>query len=260
MARQGDEPAASPPTVKKPELTRPATQRLHEGPVLSAAFLSADLVATGGMDRSLTICEWDRDQLRTLHQLKLTLRCAGVRTDGRPGRTRAAPLGSPACPRRSRRQVRPEARMADPMYRQIAEDLRQQIEAGELAEGTQLPTEIEFRETYPASRNTIRDAIKWLTNLGLVETRAWPGHLRHRADRAVYQHHRSGPGRRASAYPAEAQSGREATSSRTQVEVQRADNLLASELPLPKAPRFQPPSKSASSTAGHGRCRPATFQ
>jgi transcriptional regulator with XRE-family HTH domain len=70
------------PDGEAPELSTLATRRLHDGPVLSAAFLSADLVATGGMDRSLAICEWDRNQLRTLHQLKLTLRCVGVRTSG----------------------------------------------------------------------------------------------------------------------------------------------------------------------------------
>ena len=65
--------------------------------------------------------------------------------------------------------------MADPMYRQIAEDLRQKIESGTIAPGSQLPTELELRETYNASRNTVRDAIKWLTNLGLVATRPGQG-------------------------------------------------------------------------------------
>ena len=65
--------------------------------------------------------------------------------------------------------------MADPMYRQIADDLRQQIESGQLAPGQQLRTEIELREHYGASRNTVRDAIKWLITLGLVETRAGQG-------------------------------------------------------------------------------------
>jgi GntR family transcriptional regulator len=65
--------------------------------------------------------------------------------------------------------------MANPMYRQIAEDLRQQIESGALAPGSQLPTELELRDTYNASRNTVRDAIKWLTNRGLVETRPGQG-------------------------------------------------------------------------------------
>jgi GntR family transcriptional regulator len=65
--------------------------------------------------------------------------------------------------------------MADPMYRQIAEDLRRQIEAGELAPGAQLQTELELRERYDASRNTVRDAIKWLITRGLVETRPGQG-------------------------------------------------------------------------------------
>jgi DNA-binding GntR family transcriptional regulator len=43
--------------------------------------------------------------------------------------------------------------MANPMYRQIAEDLRE----------------------HDASRNTVRDAVKWLTSLGLVETRPGQG-------------------------------------------------------------------------------------
>jgi GntR family transcriptional regulator len=65
--------------------------------------------------------------------------------------------------------------MAEPMYRQIAEDLRVKIESGELARGSQLATEIELREQYSASRNTVRDAVKWLTTLGLVETRPGQG-------------------------------------------------------------------------------------
>jgi GntR family transcriptional regulator len=65
--------------------------------------------------------------------------------------------------------------MTTPMYREIAEQLRQQIESGEFAAGGQLPTELELRERYDASRNTIRDAIKQLTNLGLVETRPGQG-------------------------------------------------------------------------------------
>ena len=68
--------------------------------------------------------------------------------------------------------------MADPMYRQIAEDLRTRIEAGELAPGSQLPTELELRERYNASRNTVREAIKWLTPLGLVEVRPGQGTFR----------------------------------------------------------------------------------
>lgn len=65
--------------------------------------------------------------------------------------------------------------MPDPMYRRIAEDLRLQIEAGELAPGAQVKTELELRETYDASRNTVRDAIKLLITRGLVETRPGQG-------------------------------------------------------------------------------------
>ena len=65
--------------------------------------------------------------------------------------------------------------MPEPMYRHIAEDLRAQIESGALARGSQLPTELELRERYEASRNTVRDAMKWLMNLGLVETRPGQG-------------------------------------------------------------------------------------
>jgi GntR family transcriptional regulator len=65
--------------------------------------------------------------------------------------------------------------MANPMYRQIAEDLREQIQSGQLEPGQQLRTELELREHYEASRNTVRDAIKWLTSLGLVETKPGQG-------------------------------------------------------------------------------------
>jgi GntR family transcriptional regulator len=65
--------------------------------------------------------------------------------------------------------------MSTPLYRQIAEDLREQIESGKLKPGQQLRTELELREHYGASRNTVRDAIKWLTTLGLVETRPGSG-------------------------------------------------------------------------------------
>jgi GntR family transcriptional regulator len=65
--------------------------------------------------------------------------------------------------------------MPESMYRQIAEDLRLKIESGELGHGTQLPTELELREQFDASRNTVRDAIKLLITRGLVETRPGQG-------------------------------------------------------------------------------------
>ena len=66
-----------------------------------------------------------------------------------------------------------------PLYRKIAEDLRRQITAGQLAPGDRLKSEAELMEAYgqdgKASRNTVRDAIKFLASRGLVETRAGQG-------------------------------------------------------------------------------------
>ncbi len=64
--------------------------------------------------------------------------------------------------------------MPDPMCRQIAGDLRQKIESGELGHGAQLPAELQLRAQYDASGNTVRDAVNWLIGMRLVETR--PGH------------------------------------------------------------------------------------
>ena len=65
--------------------------------------------------------------------------------------------------------------MADAMYRRIADELRQEIEAGGLEPETRLPTEVELGGRFNASRNTVRDAIKLLIVLGLVETRPGQG-------------------------------------------------------------------------------------
>ena len=60
--------------------------------------------------------------------------------------------------------------MAGPLYRQIAGDLRHRIESGGLEEGMQVPTEDQLMESYHASRNTVRAALKELTTRGLVYT------------------------------------------------------------------------------------------
>jgi GntR family transcriptional regulator len=65
--------------------------------------------------------------------------------------------------------------MADPIYRRIADQLRSEIESGELGRGSQLPSELQLRERFNASRNTVRDAVKSLIGLGLVETRPGQG-------------------------------------------------------------------------------------
>jgi GntR family transcriptional regulator len=68
-----------------------------------------------------------------------------------------------------------EGIVRDPRYQQIADDLRTRIEHGEYTPGSQLPTEKKLREHYRASRNTVRDAVKVVVNLGLVQTQAGRG-------------------------------------------------------------------------------------
>ena len=60
-------------------------------------------------------------------------------------------------------------------YAQIAEDLRGQIRSRDIEPGGQLPSVIELRDRYKASRNTVLDAIKKLKDEGLVETRPGQG-------------------------------------------------------------------------------------
>jgi GntR family transcriptional regulator len=62
-----------------------------------------------------------------------------------------------------------------PMYRYIADDLRAKITSGELAPNHKLPTEGELSEQYEASRNTVREAIRRLTDEGLLESRPGQG-------------------------------------------------------------------------------------
>src|SRR5579859_3371859 len=65
--------------------------------------------------------------------------------------------------------------MTEPLYRRIANDLRRRIRSGDLPPGRRLPPEPELTTLYHVSRNTVRDAIKWLTTHGLVETRPGQG-------------------------------------------------------------------------------------
>jgi GntR family transcriptional regulator len=137
--------------------------------------------------------------------------------------------------------------MSSPLYRQIAEDLRTRIESGEIEPGTQLPTELDLRERYGASRNTIRDAIKWLVNSGLVETRPGQGTfvpktiqpyvttLTADSPRALGQVVIAGEGE---AYATEETSHEGKPSSRPpQVEIQRANAAISAQLHIPEGAR-----------------------
>jgi GntR family transcriptional regulator len=126
--------------------------------------------------------------------------------------------------------------MANPIYRQIAEDLRARIEAGELKPGQQLETELELRERYSASRNTVRDAIKWLMNLGLVETRRGQGTyvVKKIAPFASTLSGDPGTGDSLVFQYQVSQHGRRASSSQVQVEIQKANGGVAAELGIPE--------------------------
>ncbi len=62
-----------------------------------------------------------------------------------------------------------------PLYRHIAEDLRTQIKDGQLRPNDKLPTEDDLGTKYNASRNTVREAIRRLTDEGLLESRPGQG-------------------------------------------------------------------------------------
>jgi len=64
---------------------------------------------------------------------------------------------------------------SQPMYRYIADDLRAQIAEGQLPANKKLPTEGELSDQYKASRNTVREAIRRLTDEGLLESRPGQG-------------------------------------------------------------------------------------
>lgn len=60
-----------------------------------------------------------------------------------------------------------------PLYQVIAEKLIEKIERGEFAVGDLLPSEVQLRAEYDVSRHTVREAIRALAGLGLVN--AQPG-------------------------------------------------------------------------------------
>lgn len=57
-----------------------------------------------------------------------------------------------------------------PMYRQIADALRAQVQRGELKPGDALPTESALQEAFSVSRVTVRQALKQLTNEAIIES------------------------------------------------------------------------------------------
>jgi GntR family transcriptional regulator len=117
----------------------------------------------------------------------------------------------------------------------IAEDLRRKIESGELPKEPRgpLPTEAELQKDFGASRNTIRDAIKWLVTLGLVETRPGQGTFVVKKPTPFVTTLTVDPSGGAAFYRDEiAASGRAKTDSEPRVEIQQASEAVAKALRL----------------------------
>jgi DNA-binding GntR family transcriptional regulator len=58
----------------------------------------------------------------------------------------------------------------EPVYRQLARILRDQIQTGELRPGAALPSEAALSQTFGVGRDAVRDALASLRNDGLVIT------------------------------------------------------------------------------------------
>ncbi|HEY0698932.1 MAG TPA: winged helix-turn-helix domain-containing protein [Micromonospora sp.] len=71
------------------------------------------------------------------------------------------------------------------IWRQVADDIRRKVAAGEYAAGSRLPSETDLSQGYGVSRTTIRTVIASLKSDGLVVVEQRPGHPRATYVRAV---------------------------------------------------------------------------
>ncbi len=126
--------------------------------------------------------------------------------------------------------------MPDPLYRRIADSLRQEIESGKLRAGQQLPTEFELVDAWSTSRSTIREAIKLLVTRGLVEARpgqgTFVGKKITRVTTDLSATHDLGTGDEAQYYIDVRRQHRTPRSTMPRVEIQPASELVARELKL----------------------------
>jgi GntR family transcriptional repressor for pyruvate dehydrogenase complex len=61
------------------------------------------------------------------------------------------------------------------VYHEIVDQIRELITAGRIKPGDRLPPERELAELFKASRNSVRDAIRVLEQMGLIESRQGDG-------------------------------------------------------------------------------------
>jgi GntR family transcriptional regulator len=137
-------------------------------------------------------------------------------------------------------QLGREGQVPDPRYRQIADELERQITSGALTPGVQLLTEHELQQRYQASRNTVRDAVRWLTIRGLVETRPGQGTFVVRppdpfvTTLSAEPETGLGGGEGEAFYREVTEQGRHAYVPDAQVEVSQASGVVAAELRIPE--------------------------
>lgn len=67
-----------------------------------------------------------------------------------------------------------------PLYRQIADRIREQITCGELKPGDALPTESALQTEFGVSRVTVRQALRQLVEQQILESIQWQRDLRQR--------------------------------------------------------------------------------
>lgn len=67
--------------------------------------------------------------------------------------------------------------MSLPLYINIAEKIIRKIQNNELNEGEKLPAERHLAEMFSVSRSTIRSSLKYLEDLGIIETFHGAGHF-----------------------------------------------------------------------------------
>ncbi|MDT7646524.1 MAG: GntR family transcriptional regulator, transcriptional repressor for pyruvate dehydrogenase complex [Pseudonocardiales bacterium] len=80
-------------------------------------------------------------------------------------------MPSPPAPERAAApQARLQVQRVRPAYRQVADELRNQIVAGLLPAGHRLPNEAELSRVFGVSRSTVREALRVLTSQHLIET------------------------------------------------------------------------------------------
>jgi GntR family transcriptional regulator len=129
--------------------------------------------------------------------------------------------------------------VAGPLYRQIADMLRREIESGALKAGMQVPTEDQLMASFRASRNTVRGALNELTTRGLVYKQHGKGTFVSERVRPIDITLTSDPetgrgGGEGRVYTAEvAASGRSPDISHREVGVRQAGSVIARSLQIP---------------------------